>query len=155
MYQLAQVNIARFRAAPGDPQVAGFVARIAEMNGLAESSEGFVWRFEGSLAAEHAPLFEEYFQPFDPELTLLNMSVWRSVEDLRRFVYASRHVELLRGKGEWMVAGERPHLAMWWVEEGAWPSVEEAAERLRGIERDGPSPFAFSFAKVFGPPGSL
>ncbi|MGH7703572.1 MAG: DUF3291 domain-containing protein, partial [Gemmatimonadales bacterium] len=45
-YQLAQLNIARLLAPLDSPQLAGFVARLAEVNALADSSPGFLWRFQ-------------------------------------------------------------------------------------------------------------
>jgi Domain of unknown function (DUF3291) len=42
----AQVNVARMRAPLDDPVMAGFVARLAEINALADQSPGFVWRLQ-------------------------------------------------------------------------------------------------------------
>ena len=42
--ELAQLNIARAVAPLDDPLMDGFVTRLAEINGLAERSPGFVWR---------------------------------------------------------------------------------------------------------------
>ena len=41
-YQLAQVNIGRMRAPLEDRVMAGFVARLDEINALADNSPGFV-----------------------------------------------------------------------------------------------------------------
>jgi hypothetical protein len=40
--QIAQVNIGRMKAALEDPVMAGFVARLDEINALADRSPGFV-----------------------------------------------------------------------------------------------------------------
>ena len=70
-HHLAQVNIARAVAPLDSPTMAGFVARIAELNALAEASPGFVWRFEdGSGSAT-------YTRPFLDQRIIFNMSVWR------------------------------------------------------------------------------
>lgn len=45
-FQLAQVNIARARGEMTDPVMAGFVARLAEINALADANLGFVWRLQ-------------------------------------------------------------------------------------------------------------
>jgi uncharacterized protein DUF3291 len=45
-WQLAQVNIGRARGAPTDPVMQEFVARLAEINALADRSPGFVWRLQ-------------------------------------------------------------------------------------------------------------
>jgi hypothetical protein len=43
---VAQVNIGRMKAALEDPVMAGFVARLEEINALADRSPGFVWRLK-------------------------------------------------------------------------------------------------------------
>jgi hypothetical protein len=45
---IAQVNIGRMKAALEDPVMAGFVARLEEINALADRSPGFVWRLQTS-----------------------------------------------------------------------------------------------------------
>lgn len=44
MYYLAQINIARTLAPLDDPLMADFVAQLDEINALADSSPGFIWR---------------------------------------------------------------------------------------------------------------
>ena len=43
---IAQVNIARMREPLDNPVMAGFVARLDEINALADGSPGFVWRLQ-------------------------------------------------------------------------------------------------------------
>src|SRR4051794_5454234 len=87
-YHVAQVNVARMRGDPGDPVMAGLVARIDEMNRLAEQSRGFVWRLRGpEVTLEALRVFEDYFVPFEPEHLFYNLSVWSSIEDLSGYVY--------------------------------------------------------------------
>src|ERR1700729_3017487 len=89
-YQVAQVNIGRIRAELSDPVMSGFVERLDEIKVVAAAGPGFVWRLqtgEGNAT---------YLGPFQDERTLLNMSVWESVETLRHFVYKTVHVELVR-----------------------------------------------------------
>ena len=93
-HHLAQFNIGRVRAPIGDPLMAGFVAQLDDVNALADGAPGFVWRLqteEGNATSIHA---------FEDERLLLNMSVWTSVEALRNFAYAGRHLELLRDRAE-------------------------------------------------------
>ena len=45
-FQLAQVNIGRARGEMTDPVMAEFVARLPEINALADGSPGFVWRLQ-------------------------------------------------------------------------------------------------------------
>lgn len=45
-FQLAQVNIARARGEMTDPVMSEFVARLVEINAVADASPGFVWRLQ-------------------------------------------------------------------------------------------------------------
>ncbi len=45
-FQLAQVNIARMKAPLESETMSGFVARLDEINALADRSAGFVWRLQ-------------------------------------------------------------------------------------------------------------
>ena len=94
-YHIAQVNIGRIKAELDDPIMDGFVSRLDEINALADMSPGFVWRLqtnEGNAT---------YLRPYQDERTLLNMSVWGSVEELRHYVYHTAHVELMRKRQAW------------------------------------------------------
>ena len=46
LYQLAQINIGRLVAPVDDPKLAAFVAQLDEVNALAETAPGFVWRLQ-------------------------------------------------------------------------------------------------------------
>jgi hypothetical protein len=80
MYHIAQVNIARLKASPGDPLVAGFFDNLVRINNLAEESKGFVWRYKEDFS--------------DDPLMVLNLSVGQNIEQLGAFVYRSGHAAL-------------------------------------------------------------
>ena len=152
-FHLAQANIALTVAPFSDPRMAGLVERVGEMNALAESSPGFVWRFiavDGDLT--YLQPFAGYYGPDDPERIFFNMSVWESVEALKEYVFHTAHRKMLPGKRQWVLPTAPPHLALWWVPSGHWPSVAEARDRLNRIAQAGPSPEAFTFARPFPPP---
>jgi hypothetical protein len=145
-FQLAQVNVGRLRAPLDSPDIAEFVALLAPLNALADASPGFVWRLqtEAGNATE--------IKAFDDELMILNMSVWRSLEDLRNYVYRSEHVQVLRRRRDWFEKLSEIHLALWWMPDGRRPTVEEALWRVELIRANGPTPEAFTFRAPFGPP---
>ncbi len=138
----AQVNIARMRAPLDDPLMSGFVARLAEINALADRSPGFVWRLQTDAGDA------TYLRPYDDDRILFNLSVWESVEALKQYVYRSAHAELLRDRRKWFEHFAGSYVALWWVPAGHLPSVDEAKERLAHLEAYGPSPFAFTFKSV-------
>ena len=137
---LAQVNIGRIRAPLDDPQMKGFVDRLADLNALADCSPGFVWRLQ--TPAGNATVLPAV--PDDDRL-LMNMSVWESVEALKNYVYGSAHAELLKQRREWFEHFVGAYMALWWVPAGHRPGIDEAGKRLAHLEAHGPSPFAFTF----------
>jgi len=127
------------------PQIAEFVAALDPINRLADTSPGFVWRLqtaEGNATAIHS---------FDDELIISNMSVWESIEALRAFVYTTAHTGIMRRRREWFETYVTSYMALWWVPAGHRPTIEEAKERLAALDRDGPTPFAFTFRQPFDP----
>lgn len=145
-YQIAQVNIGRMLAPLEDPIMAEFVASLGEINALADSSPGFVWRFqteEGDATA---------IRPYDDDRIIVNFSVWETVEDLKTYVYQSAHAQVMRRRRQWFEKFEGMYMALWWVEAGHLPSVSEAKERLEDLSRHGESERAFTFRRLFGPP---
>lgn len=139
-FHLAQVNIARMKAPIDDPVMAGFVARLDDINALADQSPGFVWRMPSGAG---------YLRPYDDDRILFNLSVWTSVEALKDYVYKTLHVEVMRQRNEWFQKFGAPYLALWWVPAGHVPSVLEAKQRLDHVTDHGPSAFAFTFQQPF------
>jgi hypothetical protein len=144
-YHIAQINIGRIKGPLDGPIMAGFMARLDEINALADGSPGFVWRLQTSEGNA------TYFRPYDDDQILMNMSVWETVEDLRHFVYHTMHVELLRQRQEWFENFAGVYLALWWVPVGHIPGVDEAKKRLAHLDVHGPTQFAFTFKKIFQP----
>jgi hypothetical protein len=142
---IAQVNIARMRGALEDPVMRGFVARLDEINALADGSPGFVWRLQTDAGNA------TYLRPYDDDRIIINLSVWETVEDLRRFVHGGNHAEVLRQRADWFEKLETPVVALWWIPAGHVPSADEAKKRLTHLKEQGPTPFAFSFRSLFPP----
>jgi hypothetical protein len=145
LYHIAQVNIGRIRAELEDPIMAGFVNRLDEINALADSSPGFVWRLQTDQGNA------TYFRPFGDERTLLNMSVWQDIASLRHYVYQTAHRELLRQRHAWFEKFESGYMALWWVPVGHSPGIDEAKQRLAHLDAHGPTQFAFTFHSIFEP----
>lgn len=155
IWHLAQVNLARTKAPFNHPMMAGLTSRIAEMNALAESSPGFIWRFTSESDGDNRlELFSDYFVPFDRERFFFNMSVWESVEALQHYAFETTHLELYRNRAAWMDSPSRAHAAIWWIHIGTTPTVVEAKRRLLELEQTGPTASAFTFANPFPPPAS-
>jgi hypothetical protein len=147
-WQIAQANVARMRAPLQDARMAGFRSQLPRINALADASPGFVWRLQtdsGDATAVRA---------FDDPLILFNMSVWESLEDLHRYVYASDHVRPLRARRSWFEPFAGPSLVLWWISAGHVPGVDEALAKLARLRERGPSAEAFTFRAPFPAPGA-
>ena len=108
-----------------------------------DRSPGFVWRLE--LRRETPRTFGRITN----DRILLNMSVWETIEALRRFIYGTAHVELLRQRHEWFEKFTGAYSALWWVPTGHTPGIDEARKRLAYLDAYGPTQFAFTLQAVF------
>jgi uncharacterized protein DUF3291 len=144
-HHIAQVNIGRIKAPLDDSLMAGFVARLDEINALADHSPGFVWRLQASAGNA------TYLRPYDDDRILLNMSVWETIGALRQYIYGTAHVELLRQRHEWFEKFNGAYAALWWAPAGHTPGIDEARKRLAYLDAHGPTQFAFTLQAVFEP----
>lgn len=144
-YELAQLNIAIMKEPLTSPGMADFVANLDRINALAEAAPGFVWRLqtdEGDATALR-PLGED---------TLVNLSVWRDIASLMKYVYESAHVEIMKRRREWFERMREAHVVLWWVRAGHRPDVAEAYAKLQLLRTSGPTREAFTFGQAFPPP---
>jgi Domain of unknown function (DUF3291) len=144
-YRIAQVNIGRIKGALDGPVMAGFVARLDEINALADNSPGFVWRLQTEQGNA------TYLRPFEDDRMLLNMSVWETIKSLKYYVYRTAHAQLLRQRQDWFEKLSEMYMALWWVPPGHIPGIDEAKKRLAYLAAHGPTQFAFTFKDIFRP----
>ena len=147
-YHLAQLNIGRAKGPIDGPEMAAFVAQLDEVNAIADQAPGFVWR----LQSDEGNATD--IRPFDDDEILVNMSVWTSIEALRDYVYAGRHLEVLRDRARWFEGATQRYQVLWWVPAGQLPTIDEARAKLAHLEAHGPSPEAFTFQQPFEAPAT-
>ena len=105
---VAQINVGTMVAATDDPAVAEFMDALEHVNTIADAAPGFVWR----LQTDSGNATE--IQIFPDPLTLVNMSVWESVDALKAYVYRSEHMEFFRRRAEWFEPDAK-RVALWHV----------------------------------------
>ncbi|HEU5111312.1 MAG TPA: DUF3291 domain-containing protein [Micromonosporaceae bacterium] len=147
-YHLAQLNVALPLAPLDDPVMAGFVDGLERLNALADGAPGFVWRLVDSNGqdATGLRLSEERSD------TMVNLSVWESLDALRDYVYRTAHLDWVRRRRDWFRHAPGPYQVLWWVPAGHLPALAEAAERLALLVAEGPGPDAFTFREAFPAP---
>ena len=148
VFHLAQVNIAQMRAPLDTPPMAGFVARLAEINTLADGRPGFVWRFQSEAGDA------TYLRPYDDDRILFNLSVWETPAALKDFAYRGAHAEVFRQRAQWFEQMAEAWTALWWIPAGHTPTVDEAKQRLDHLRTHGATAHAFTFRELFPPPSA-
>jgi hypothetical protein len=145
---LAQLNIGRLLAPIDAPEIADFANALDEINGLAESSPGFVWRLKDEVTNNATSLAYT-----DDPLLIPNLSVWTSISQLSDFVYRTAHTPFLRRRREWFERMEVVFV-LWWIPTDHLPTVSEGLERLEDLRENGPTSRAFTFARPHEPEGA-
>ena len=138
---IGQMNFATALAPLDNPIMAEFVENLDKINGLAEASDGFIWRLMDESG--NATAIDVLTDP----KSVVNVSVWRSVPDLYRFAYQTAHLDFIKNRAKWFVPTSQRAMALWVIEDGApMPTVTDAFDRLRHLEEHGPTAFAFDWA---------
>ena len=145
-WRLAQVNVGRLIAPPGDPRVAPFFDALDRINALADASPGFVWRLQDDSGNATG------IRPTADPLFAINMSVWRDAESLFDFVYRSAHTPEMARRREYFGRFDGAYQALWWIPIDCVPSIDEALSRLWRLDRYGPTSQAFTFKVRFPAP---
>ncbi|MEZ9739357.1 DUF3291 domain-containing protein [Vibrio splendidus] len=141
--KLAQLNIALAKYQLDAPEIKEFVDNLELVNGIAESSEGFVWRLKDESGDA------TNIQAFDDPNMIVNMSVWDSVDSLKNFMFRTHHRDFMRRKGDWFHRLPEDTYVLWWIEEEHIPTLEEAIKRLEHLREIGDTPYAFTFKTNF------
>jgi hypothetical protein len=138
-HHLAQLNIGRIRYEIDDPRMADFTNNLSLVNGIAERSAGFIWRYtDDSGSATNT-------RPYADPRIIINFSVWESVTALERFVWQTIHKHFYGRRTEWFEHFDGPSYVLWWVPSDHRPSVEEAIARIQHLKQHGPSDHAFDW----------
>lgn len=148
-WHIAQLNVGRAIGPMDGPIMADFVARLDEINALAERTPGYVWRLktEAGNATD--------IKVTDDPLFIVNLTVWESIEALFDFTYRSDHRTVFKRRFDWFERHPRHNTCLWWQPAGTVPTIEDALRRLRHLDEHGPTAEAFTFKQRLEPPGSL
>jgi hypothetical protein len=141
--RIAQLNVARAVAPLDDPRLADFMARLDEVNALAERSPGFVWRLQGADGNATD------LRVGDDPLLIVNLTVWESIDDLFAFTYRSEHRTVFARRYDWFERLPGPSTVLWWLPAGEIPALDEAFRRLDLLTANGPTAEAFTFKQRF------
>ena len=144
-FYIAEFNISRLKAPLDSPMMKEFVDFLDPVNRFAEDSPGYVWR----LAAPNGQA-SSYLPPaYDDEMIVTNLTIWKDIQSLRNFAYKTVHTYFLRSRKKWFEQAADPQVVLWWIPKGHLPTVEEAKQKLRCLQENGPTAEAFTFQVPF------
>lgn len=114
------------------------LAKIDEIDALAAACPGYV--------AQPTPADEGtvYSGP-----SMLNLSIWESVETLEQFTYGGEHRLMLERRAEWFHQVAGPNYVLFWFPEAQIPTEREVQARLEHLTAYGATPYAFTFDQRF------
>lgn len=136
---IAQFNIARLRHPLYDRRSADFKDNLDRVNAAAKRMPGFLWVLEDATGSATSFRIDN-----DPQM-LVNLSLWESLEDLRRFVFGPVHGHFMRRRAEWFEPSEKAQLVIWPIEAGAIPTIAEGVRKLERLRQNGPDASALGW----------
>jgi len=139
---LAHINIGHLKAPIDHPSIEDFAGNLDRINLLTEESPGFVWR----LKDEHNNATS--FNPYNNELIIVNISVWRSLEALKQYAYHTEHMSFFKRRHEWFESTDKPHMCLWPIEDNIMPDANEGKKRLDHLWANGASSYAFDYKTI-------
>lgn len=143
IFHVAQANIALPHDVRDESALDSFFGLSNLVNEAADSSPGFIWR-------PRTPL--EIPRLLGTDGLLMTISVWRTEEHLRAFVFRGIHSGALKRRREWFQSLPEAHAVLWWIPAGSLPSAADAEDRLIHLRRHGPTPYAFHFGQTYPSP---
>ena len=148
--QLAEYNFGTLRHGWDDPRSAAFVAGLDLVNGIAETSPGFVWRLTnadpGHEGAQPGDLLVEDRKRMEGPGFASTLSIWESVADLVHFLGKTVHKQFYSRKTEWYDAIGNGNMVLWSVPVGHRPTETEGMARWRYHQTHGNTDHAFDWS---------
>ena len=80
----------------------------------------------------------------DPQ-QIVNLTVWKTAEDLEHFVWNTAHKRVYNQKQSWFEKPTQAIFVMWPIEEGHIPTLDEALERLEHLRKHGSTDYAYGW----------
>ena len=144
-FVMAHFSIAYPLTPVSDPAMNEFVSNIERVNQVAFDTPDFLWIFQQTNG------LGDPVPGFDDEVVVINISLWKTPEALKRYVYSGLHGEFFKKRKNWFRKPEQPGYVLWWVDKDHRPDILEGKARLELLRNNGPTAAAFDFKLIFEP----
>ena len=138
---IAQMNWSRLKFSLKDKRMTEFAESLNKVYSLAENQPGFIWRISDDQSETQLSNLG-----FD-KLISSTVSVWINITSLKDYTYNSLHGFYLKRSSEWFQKIDGPQLVIWNVENNNEPTFKESFDRLKYLEDNGPSAYAYGWER--------
>ena len=138
---IAQMNWSRLKFSLKDKRMTEFAESLNKVYSLAENHPGFIWRISDDQSETQLSNLG-----FD-KLISSTVSVWDNITSLKDYTYNSLHGFYLKRSSEWFKKIDGPQLVIWNVENNDEPTFKESFDRLKYLEDNGPSAYAYGWER--------
>lgn len=138
---IAQMNWSRLKFSLKDKRMTEFAESLNKVYSLAENQPGFIWRISDDQSETQLSNLG-----FD-KLISSTVSVWINITSLKDYTYNSLHGFYLKRSSEWFKKIDGPQLVIWNVENNNEPTFKESFDRLKYLEDNGPSAYAYGWER--------
>jgi Domain of unknown function (DUF3291) len=155
--QLALYTFGIFSRPADDPANDGFHRRNDAVLALVDKAPGLIARsgYEGDPGplSWGVQVYPRFYVEAGDGWCPSTLSVWKDMESAVAYAYFGLHAEALSHGREWFRKPEWPPYAVWWIEDGKFPTWSDAVTRHEHLHDHGPSPRAFNFKAAFDAKG--
>lgn len=143
-HHIAEFNVGRIKYELTDPRMGEFIGNLELVNGIAERSPGFVWRYVDDSSRGGTTTA----RPFSDRRLIVNLSVWETVAALEHYVWQTVHKRFYGRRTDWFDHFEGPAVTLWWIPVAHRPNLTEAVQRFTHLQQHGPSDYAFDWQRA-------
>ena len=135
---VAQFNLGYLKYARDAPEMSSYIEQLDKVMKIAVSNPGLIWLHEDNTINEVYRVFGRKDNP------AANLSIWTSVDCLRRFMISEMHSAVMNRRDEWFKTCADETFVMWYISKDYRPTIKEAYDRLKYLNTYGQTEFAFN-----------
>jgi hypothetical protein len=134
---IVQYNIAKIRYPITDIRMKEFSDNINLVHKIADRIGGLIYRVQDESGTA--------MNMSDDPTILPNLTVWKDIDSLMKFVHKTVHKMFMNRREEWFLPMEGPKNVLWFGADSYRPLMFEGKLHLQYYKENGNSPYAFDW----------
>ena len=135
---VAQFNLGYLKYARDSPEMSSYIEHLDEVMKIAVSNPSLIWLHEDDTINELYRIFGRKDNP------AANLSTWKSVDCLHRFMISEMHRAVMNRRDEWFKSCTEETFVMWYISKDYRPTIKEGYDRLKYLNKHGQTEYAFN-----------